>query len=62
MPSLSLSPFLPPHPHEELSLFTESKANNDLSVLDKQQSVIHKYVVDLISAGKSQDEVTTEIE
>lgn len=61
MPSLSLSPFLPPTSQEH-SLFMESNTNNDLSVLDQQQSVIHKYVVDLIAAGKSQDEVTTEIE
>lgn len=31
----------------------ESKQNNDLSVIEPQQSVVRKYVVDLIAAGKS---------
>lgn len=51
MPSLTLSPFLPLNQQSDEmqnSLFMESKQNNDLSVLEPQQSVIHKYIVELI--------------
>ncbi len=51
MPDLTLSPFLPLNQQTDdmqNSLFMESKQNNDLSVLEPQQSVLQKYVVDLI--------------